>query len=203
MTTLAAYRTMIEEEYQEGSSASTTIKDRFINQAYAKLYALTGNTKEYSTTTAASQLEYVLPTDFLSIKHVEWNDTRLYPVSTSWAYAQDDDWRRTTGTPSFYLVEGDRLRLVPVDSAGSKTLKIWYYGAPTSLSATTDEPDLPATCDDAIVAYACWKIARRLKDWAAAAEFERSWERGYFQARRDLSTSVRERPEQVEDHYRW
>jgi hypothetical protein len=194
---------MMDEVYPAGSEASSTIKNRLLNQFYKRLYRLTQNTESATATTVASQLEYVLPANNVTVKHVVWDtasqNVRLTPRSTDAAYRYDEDWRTTTGTPAYYNVEGDRLRVFPVDAVGSKTLAIWYYGEPDDMSDDADVPDLPDDWDEILVDGAVSKVALRLKDYEAAREFGRLWNEGYERAKRDVSNPQVDTPQQVED----
>jgi hypothetical protein len=201
---LSALLTKITNQFPGASAVSTTIQKEFINQAYARLWRLSRNVAEYSSATVAGQLEYILPTDFITVSEVRWDGDPLRPLTVNDAYAYDSDWRTTAGTPTYFNQEGDRLRVFPIDAVGSKVLIITYRGKPADLVADADIPDLPDGYDDVLVDYACWKCAIHLEKPSAQATFKAMWDEGVNRFSREMQGQQVE-PEQVADHWwsRW
>lgn len=69
----------------------------------------------------------------------------------------------TPGTPSEYIVYGDRLEFdCPIDEA--RWYKLWYTRMPTDLSADSDEPEIPEPWQEPIVLWAIWKGLQRQQE---------------------------------------
>jgi hypothetical protein len=87
----------------------------------------------------ADQRELILPSDFGWLLWLEWNGTRLDPVSLSAGNRDGDNWHTLdSGTLREYAIQGRRLVLLPpADSDSidtSATLSWRYIAIPTSLS---------------------------------------------------------------------
>jgi hypothetical protein len=204
LTQFTALLTKITNQFPGASAVSPTIQKQFINEAYTRLWRLSHNIEELTATTVASQLEYVLPTDFLNVSEVRWDGDPLRPLTVNEAYAYDVDWRTTTGTPAYFNQVGDRLRVFPIDAVGSKTLAISCQGKPTDLSADSDEPDIPDGYDDALANYACWKCAINMEKPSAQATFKAMWDEDVDRFKREVR-GQRVEPAQIADHWwgRW
>ena len=200
LTALSALRTKITNQYPQASEASTTIQAQFLNEAYGRLWKLSGNKLTSTATTVASRLAYTLAGDFSDVGEVTWDGDPLRPMTVDEAYAYDPDWQSTTGTPLYFHLEGDILHVFPIDAVGSKTLRVVGHGVPDDMSDNTDEPDLPDGYDDALVDFACWKVAVRIKDASAQATYKAMWDEEVRRFRREVAGQTVE-PEQVSDHW--
>lgn len=91
-----------------------------------------------STSTVANQREYEKPSTCMSIKHITYDGQTLYPID----FMDDDvitgysEATTQTGTPTYYLDYGDSIFLRPIP-AEVKTLKLWFYAEPQTVSATS------------------------------------------------------------------
>ncbi len=110
----------------------------------------------------ASQQEYTLPTDILTLKRVEAN----FPDGTNtWTNIPIKDMRniglplsnQTTDSDSTYcrIYDNSLFLQNPVDDAVTDGLKVYYSKEVTDLSAAGNEPNLPEHCDDYLVHGAC------------------------------------------------
>jgi len=200
VTALSALLTQTTDQYPQASAVSSTIRTRFLNEGYRRLWKLSGNKLTATATTAASQLAYVLSADFSDVDEVTWDTDPLRPMTVDEAYAYDPDWLTTTGTPLYFYLEGDILHVFPIDAVGSKTLRVVGRGVPDGMSDVADEPDLPDGFDDALTNFACWKCALNLKDPSAQATYKAMWDEEVRRFKRE-ATGQKVRPEQVSDHW--
>lgn len=121
-----------------------------------------GNEQDGSTWTSTLPrdclIEADLPSDFMTVHHVQWDRTRvLDPIEFSHVVAS-----QVHGTPTHYHIVNRRLRLYPSPNR-QKLLHFWYkakYPEYTSVtaSATVDIP-LDPPYDDAVVFYAASAVA--------------------------------------------
>jgi len=137
-----------------------------------------------STTTVASTQEYDFPTRAIGIKRVTYNGTKLSPIS----FREDDiltvlnQTVSTTGTPSSYAYFNDVFYLRPVPDA-AKTLKIWAYTEPSTVSATS-VMDIPTLFHMAIVNYLLSKMSAKDKNYEGATFYWNLWLKDIDRAKR-------------------
>ena len=104
-------------------------------------------TKMAQTSLVMNQLEYVLPDDFKKVNRLEIilsgtapneNKQPILPITIN----QQDLIQAGPGTPRFYVLRKDRIRIFP--SADSPLiLRLWYTYEVTDLTHDTDIPDAP------------------------------------------------------------
>jgi hypothetical protein len=91
-----------------------------------------------TTSTVASQHEYVKPDNSLSIRRVTYNGQNLIPIN----FTEDDAVTgfsaatTQTGTPTYYYEWETSLFLRPIPNE-VQTLKIWYYALPGEVTAVS------------------------------------------------------------------
>lgn len=80
-----------------------------------------------------------------------------------------------SGMPSVYSISGSKIYWNPIpDDIYAYTAECWI--TPTDLSASGDEPLIPAADRDVLIAGACKLAAMRDKDWAAVKVWEDQYE---------------------------
>lgn len=122
-------------------------------------------TKHKQTNTISSDGSYELPTDFLFMKRVTLDGTKLEETTL------DDLDNLSRGvdlvgvsTPTHFYVSDNVLFLFPSPSTGGTgNLDIWYVRQPAELVNDEDTPDIPVWMHKEIVQY-CKIQARELDD---------------------------------------
>lgn len=70
----------------------------------------------------ASQIEYPLTSDVLSVIWVEWNDRRLEPVSLTSSDRDQTNWRdREAGEPAQWAIQGRKIAILPPPTSAAIT----------------------------------------------------------------------------------
>jgi len=132
----------------------------FTSEADTGIYSLASNVPNYLGmskngvwwTTASSTLQ------------------RLFPKTMKWLDKRKENWRDgASGEPQYYWQEGDDLGFDPTPSA-ARTVRVYHLMKATPMTTSTKYPftngDSEVTAfrplDDAIVAYARWKVANML-----------------------------------------
>lgn len=110
----------------------------------------------------ASQIDYPLPDDVMTLIRVEWNGNRLPPSSVfSWDRVSTNWPEETAGNPKEYALLGRRLYLLPPPSSSAVStdgfLTLRYFAGPAGIGANG-----PFELDP---------VARRLALWEAALEY--------------------------------
>lgn len=151
-------------------SYSDTNIDRAINDYYHKALGIAFTTcgewevsGEVSTTNlVATQQEYVLPSNIISLYKVEANftgnsgDWVNLPIANMTSINSPLSNETTNTTSSFCRVFDNSLFLeYPAGSSITAGLKVWFVEDITELSNTTDAPDLPEYLISYIVDGAC------------------------------------------------
>lgn len=79
----------------------------------------------YTTTSVASQQEYSLPSRYLKIQRITFNNNKLQPITLREYDALTFNAQTIpTGTPAYYYYFGETVGLYPVPS-DAQTIKIW------------------------------------------------------------------------------
>ncbi len=108
-----------------------------------------------STTIVSGTQNYALPTDNIAIRRITFDGIKLFPIDFLDIYESEIDDSASTGTPSNYYLWNDYMYLYPIPGAGNvgKTLAVYYYKAPTTITASTDTLETKEVYDDAIICY--------------------------------------------------
>jgi hypothetical protein len=146
-----------------------------------------------TTALAAGASSYNLPADFLRARFLE-------NATDGWPMEQLNDYRSleqanlagtdtTSGAPSFYVIEAGTVKVYPAASL-AKSIKLYYYRTPATLSANGDLPEIPVSYHRSVlVPYAVAWCFRREGDAQMAqffqAEFERELDRMAIQLQWD------------------
>jgi hypothetical protein len=141
----------------------------------------------FSTSSVASQREYVKPTNCIAIKHVTYDGKSLQPVNLDeddilTGYDEDST---ATGTPTNYSEWEGSIFLRPTPGE-VKTIKLWFIAKPTQVtSATTLE--VPEEYQMAIIDFLVHNMAKKdcnenfaaynLNRWEASKVKFLAWEK--------------------------
>lgn len=111
-------------------------------------------------------LETDLPTNCLLVQQVEWNGNPLYPAPVDLFISP-----QAFGTPSYYCINGQKIRLGPTPESQEMFL-LRYLGMETDLdaTATTTSCPLPDAYHWAPIYYATHMLAEDNHDWDVSKE---------------------------------
>ena len=113
-----------------------------------------------STTTAVSSTQnYALPSDFLYFVRLTYDGYKLFQINFNEIDEAEFDETLDVGLPTNYYIFNDQFYLYPTPN-NTKTIKLWYYKSPTTLTLSTNSLEINSMWDDIVVAYAlyCAKI---------------------------------------------
>jgi hypothetical protein len=130
---------------------------------------------EQESTTPAS--EYLaLPTDFLELRDIQWQGSpRVQLEYATPAYADLYDTSGSAGTPQFYTIVGDQLRLIPAPDA-TTDVRITYWKKITPLSDSNTSNWLLSLYPDAYLYGSLVHGRVRISDVQTAAIVGQAWE---------------------------
>lgn len=140
-----------------------------------------------STTTVAGTQSYAFPTNFITIKRVEWNGRKLKRIDL-----REDDLltalaSNTTvqGDPTYYYLWNATIYLREIPSS-AKVLKVYGYKQPTVLATSPLSTTLsvPARYHTSIVPYVSAHFAAKDRDFEGYAAFMAQWVKNLEAARR-------------------
>ena len=153
-----------------GNVGVNQVSDRRLRDSYvipalmwlAGKLAFNVRTEDRAIGLVASQIEYPLTSDVLSVIWVEWNNRRLEPVSLTISDRDQTNWRdRDPGEPAQWAIQGRKLALIPPPTAAAITtdayLSLRYIATPGPLG-----PDGPQGLSD-------------LDQWLVIHEAARMW----------------------------
>ena len=136
-----------------------------------------------ASTTVSESAEITLPDDFLEILTIYRNvnpRTILKPITPQ----QLHDVFQASGTPAFYAIEDEQIRLAPSPS-GSEDLVIRYYAKLDDLSLDADQNVVLAKYPSIYVYGVLAHHAALIRDTQSAAMWLGAYEKAKKQARAD------------------
>lgn len=175
MTTWPALISQLSEDYVRDPNHrlwTEASKYRALNKALTQFQAdleRSDMTNEETTTisSVAGQQEYDLPTDFARLSLVRYNNDRLYRTTLKDIKEQYDT--MTQWTPDRYYTYENKLWLHSVPSTSWQAIELLYYKTLPDISSSVGSP-FPTDCDDALLAYASYKLLAPLyRDRAMAS----------------------------------
>jgi len=116
--------------------------------------------KTVTTSTVASQSDYVLPSDFYRLNRLElvYSGTPCTSAETETldpiTLMQQDLFPAAPTTPAAYFLKKDRLVLVPPPDLSTYSIRLWYSYKVNDLVADTDVPDIPTQYQEYIAVLA-------------------------------------------------
>jgi len=141
----------------------------------------------YSTSSVASQREYVKPSNCIAIKHITYDGKTLTPVNLDeddiiTGYDEDTT---ATGTPSNYAEWEGSIFVRPTPGV-VKTIKLWFYAKPAVVVSST-ALEVPEEYQIAIIDFILHNMAKKdcnenfasynLNKWESSKIKFLAWER--------------------------
>lgn len=159
-------RALLRADFVNSSYRTATLGgevDKIINAEWRKAYDLLVMSdgdyalSSYDITTVSGTDAYAVPADFYKLKGVDayvngsggsaasmrpfrWHERNRYQYGGGW----------TTASPISYRLRGAYLIYAP-KPAGNILTRLWYYPAPTDLTADAQTIDCPSSLDELIV----------------------------------------------------
>ena len=132
--------------------------------------------KDTSISTVVGQRVYDFPTNFISIKRVEYLGVKLEPVDF-----RDDDRlsvsnsaTTSTGSPQYYQIWGKQIYLRPLPDAVN-TLTIYGYKEPALLTTASTTLSVPSEFHFDLVDYVAMQLCAKDKDYSGVKLYESRW----------------------------
>lgn len=162
MSTLASLITLTREYIKIDPNArvfSDNTLTNFINRAYFQLqkdwhHEWRQCYDNATTLTIAGTQEYWLPTDFIALNFVSYNNKSLIKSDRIKLKRLDSNNPMTSGTPNMYYLYGGNIWMYPIPNT-TGTIDLEYLKRLPTLSSSQDSL-FPADFDDAIALYASY-----------------------------------------------
>lgn len=111
-------------------------------QAHQNFYVI-----PVQTTLVVNQSDYVLPIDFVHLHRLEIVNSGTPPLEDLSPVApitlnQQDLVPAQTGTPQFYFLKKNRIRVQPAPNV-ALTMRLYYSPLVSDMTLSTDQPDIP------------------------------------------------------------
>jgi hypothetical protein len=130
-----------------------------------------------STSTTASDNTYAIPTNYISIKRLEYDGQKLQRIDNREDDLLTSSNRTTTdeGTPQYYYVWNDVVYLRPIPDA-AKTLSFYGYKEPTALTTASTSLSIPSRYHVDLVDYVTAQMAFKDKELVISDRLLLKWE---------------------------
>jgi hypothetical protein len=147
LTTYSGLKTEIQDWAIRADMSATvdTLIDLF--EAWANRNLRTRSMEAEATSTATEYMEF--PSDYLELRDIQWQGSpRVQLTYVTPQQADEIDPYATTGTPYYFTMIGNQIRLVPSPSSGTD-IRIAYWQKITALSDANTSNWLLAAHPDA------------------------------------------------------
>lgn len=172
MATLLDLTTRVQQGFGDENEAvvSATEIHGFINEAIREVAKLTEivSVQTVSITTTDADGMIALPTDYLKMKEIRYNNQIIPMIPRSIILSRYTEPQQ--GEPiGWYPYDYTRIQLWPIKaSATGLSLQLRYVSFPSDISVNTDVPSLPLIVHDALVDYAVHKCYMKVADTTMA-----------------------------------
>lgn len=184
---------------QFGDEASVQIEDadiiRFINDVVKEI-AVQNDLMQATGTmnSVAGQNSYALPTDFLSLKSIYYNNMKVKPLKRTeydeYIIESDPD-ETQQGTPFIYTRWGTNFILYPKPDS-VKVIKLFYQQRPVDVASLTDVIPLPTEYHLRVVEYCLQQAYQTDEDWDAATQMSAQFSDGMTRLKEQETFSDKE-----------
>ena len=148
--------TRVKRQFGDEYGAQITSDDilRWINDAMRDI-ALRNNLLQVKavSATVASQQDYALPTDLLTLHSVRYGTDKLQSLTLQEADAFMDTASVNTGRPAYFSQWGTTLSLYPIPQDAATSLNIYYTRQPHVVTTNADTPEIPSAYHLRLVDY--------------------------------------------------
>lgn len=184
---------------QFGDEASVQIEDadiiRYINDVTKEIAVQNDLTQATGTMNSViGQNSYALPSDFLSLKSIYYNNMKVKPLKRTeydeYIIKSDPD-ETQQGTPFIYTRWGTNFMLYPKPDA-VKVIKLFYLQRPTEVSSLTDVIPLPTEYHLRVVEYCLQQAYQTDEDWDAATQMSAQFTDGMTRLKEQETFSDKE-----------
>jgi len=129
----------------------------------------------YTTTSVASQQEYSVPSRMLAVKRVEYDSSKLKPISFQQLDSINLNTNTTvTGTPQYYYYFDESFGLYPAPSSAGDTIKIYSYDEP-SVPTSTSTLEIPSRFHNHLVIGVAYYMSLKELGHPHVQRFEWLW----------------------------
>ena len=141
--------------------------------------------KIYETVSVADQNEYPMPSNTISIKRVEFNGTKVDPISMR---ENDDitlanDPTISLDTIAHYYEWGDSIFFSNAPASSGTTIKIYTYSMPQAVTITSTL-EIPGEYHLDVVTYVNYMMSLKDENAAAAGTYQSTWLQSLREARK-------------------
>lgn len=139
------------------SDCSNALADTFIDQSITRIersLRIPPMEKSYSYTISGSTDELTIPSDFLEVINIYFDNTSMNRVSMH--RFLDVSVGDETGTPLYFTREGSKFKIYPYPTTGTVVLN--YYASFPAMVVDSDENDLALIASD-LIAYGALSFA--------------------------------------------
>lgn len=205
MLTLGEIQDRVRSQLRDQSQQVFSDSDitRYGNDALRNIAAETNafwTTATISGGTVAGTATYNLPTDFVRMVKVFYNDNSILPETTINTLAELTANMTTQGTPYCYYIQRTPpggtsqvpalLGLYYIPSAASVTIRFYYNYVPATLSASTSRFPVPYGYDDPIVSFICWQLKKADREPGEADRYRSEWNQWLDKMKKQLVPSI-------------
>lgn len=139
----------------------------------------------YTTTTVASQQEYVLPTNAIGIKRITYDGSKLHSIT----FREDDSLTLTnstttsTGRSQYFMLWNSTIYLRPIPD-DAKTIKIFTYNRPQEVTSSSSL-EVPDEYHLDIADYVLAKMSLKDQNFNGEASYMSRWNESVIRCKRD------------------
>jgi hypothetical protein len=153
----------------ETVTGSSTDTGRYLNKAQLILAKNSKIQKSASVEVTAGVI--AIPSDCLVPRSIKYDGVELDYVEKNMTVSTLTD----TAPTKWTKINGKiQLNTSVTVTQSSGTCKLYYTPRPATMTLSTDTPELP-DCDDALIAYARYKLYTDVEDEESAAYWEVEW----------------------------
>lgn len=188
--TLADIENAVRRRTQTTSDTAFWTQAQIIDEVYfaAQILAreaLLIEAKDTSISTVAGTQSYAFPTNFISIRRVEYDGKKLTKVT----FREDDTitGQNTSsavqGTPTYYYLWDDTIYLRPLPD-DAKTLTVYGFKEHTQLTSVSDTLEVPTLFHPALIDYVVSEYYAKDGETNRASYYRQLWENWIVKAKR-------------------
>lgn len=137
----------------------------------------------YTTTSVASQQEYLFPSRTISIKRVTYDGVVVRPKSLDEVLNLTSTPAAATGTPYIYAIWAETLYFGPIPVSAGVTIKVFSFNEPSQKTTNTSTLDVPDRYQLDLAEYLLQRMCTQDKNYQGAALHAKAWSEKVKKAR--------------------